>query len=120
MRSLTIYGDVLMQPAPLGGNIRLDAAFILVKGTAARFAINNTAWSRQVTIFLRRNPAAYDDLPPAPSDEDKMLGGGRALAAWQGAQVRQGCCLQLCHDMGRLAVALQVLACSMAVAARAW
>lgn len=34
-----------------------------------------------------RNPNAYDDLPGPGSQEDTMLGGGRVLAAWQGAQV---------------------------------
>lgn len=35
---------------------------------------------------LCRDPSAYSDVP---ADTQDMLGGGRVLAAWQGAQVRR-------------------------------
>lgn len=68
VRSLTIYGDVLVQPQKLRGRggpaptltmaaaskIIIDTAFVVVKGPSARFTINQTAWDNQVVIYLRR------------------------------------------------------------------
>jgi hypothetical protein len=58
VRSLTIFGDVLVQPAIPAGTKRrtttINTAFILAKGTQARFTVNNTTWDKTATIFLRR------------------------------------------------------------------
>jgi hypothetical protein len=58
VRSLTIFGDVLVQPAlPAGMKLRtmtINTSFILAKGTQARFTVNSTTWDKKVTVFLRR------------------------------------------------------------------
>lgn len=43
-------------------------------------------WCGLCCAVLCRDPSAYNDVP---ADTQDMLGGGRVLAAWQGAQVRR-------------------------------
>lgn len=59
-----------------------------VRGEVLTAGVGHCRYTRHFALlFTCRDPTAYGDIPPAPSDEEEMLGGGRVLAAWQGAQV---------------------------------
>jgi hypothetical protein len=78
-------------------SIVVKTAFILVNGPSATLNVTATEQKSSVTIYLRRNPAAYKD-PPFDShtkensiklynDAQNLLGGGRFLCGYKGGKV---------------------------------